>query len=678
MKNIIKAVLLAIVILSAIAVITVVANKPIQKVNAPNMTTTAGLAVTGGITGRVTTFNTTAGIPNADVWILNANNASQYFWYTKTNDQGFFQLTNINNTWADALWRNPPNPFTRWPPAPANGGYLPLYKAYCNDSTFGDGYSNNFTVEVGANAWAAIIINPMPHNIVLTAKTSVVADGVDKILVSAYVTDALNRPVVDNTPIVFTFINSTAFDNGVKYFNGSVGTFVVGSTPTRPNNRAIVETVGGYANLSYGIVSANYAGNNTTITAAYQKDTTVKDSKVVFFNPTTVSWFGSVVDSNGNAEGGVPVTLHVGYFNSTGGMFNEVYHIGPKSTLPDKPYPGTYVFDNIIMWNNITVAYATANMTIQDNVEISGKSNYYSLNKTMTSAGFIVLHVPLPDEIRVTPNPDVILVGGDFSVITAKLYLNGNPYRVKNQPIGFMSNNDSIAFLPVVKDNVSDANGEATIVLTSAMTKGSVVVTAFSQITVVRNLTASCIVNVVGWGTISGMVTDMNKNGVPNATVTLYYTTQNASGVFNDYTRGNNGVGNAPGNNGLVRTPENPQKTVQRAEVAAIGTYTYFRIPSGIYNVTAEKADASGNNRMWFAIVNLTIGTATNNIAIPSLVINVPTTPSVTPIITAIPSATPTPTPSPSPTATPTPGFEVVFALAGLLGVACLTPRKEH
>jgi PGF-CTERM protein len=297
----------------------------------------------------------------------------------------------------------------------------------------------------------------------------------------------------------------------------------------------------------------------------------------------------------------------------------------------------------------------------------------------MTSAGFIVLHVPLPDEIRVTPNPDVILVGGDFSTITAKLYLNGKAYRVKNQQIGFMSDNDSRAFLPVVKDNVSDANGEATIILTSAMEKGPVTVTAFSQITVVNNLTASCVVNVVGWGTISGMVTDMNKNGVPNATVTLYYTTQNASGVFNDYTRGNNGVGTAPGNNGLVRTPENPQKTVQRAEVAAIGTYTYFRIPSGIYNVTAEKADASGNNRMWFAIVNLTVGTATNNIAIPSLVINVPSpTAVVTPVITPAPTAVITPAPTTAPTSTPTPGFELVFALAGLLGVAYLIARKEH
>ncbi len=144
MKNTIKAVLLAIVILSAIVVATAVADKPIQKVNAPNMSLTPGMDVTGGISGRVTTFNATVGIPNADVWILNAYNTSQYFWYTKSNDQGFFQLTNINNTWVDALWYNPNNgtPSNGYPypmPYAGTGSVAKLYRAYCNDSVFGRG-----------------------------------------------------------------------------------------------------------------------------------------------------------------------------------------------------------------------------------------------------------------------------------------------------------------------------------------------------------------------------------------------------------------------------------------------------------------------------------------------------------------------------------------------------------
>ena len=66
------------------------------------------------------------------------------------------------------------------------------------------------------------------------------------------------------------------------------------------------------------------------------------------------------------------------------------------------------------------------------------------------------------------------------------------------------------------------------------MSKGDVNVPAFAQVTVVSNLTDTCLVKVVGWGTISGMVTDKNKNGVPNATVKLW-TRQvaNESGVYN-------------------------------------------------------------------------------------------------------------------------------------------------
>ena len=97
-----------------------VGSKPIQQVSPYNMTTTPGLGVTGGITGRVTTFNTTIGIADADVWIVNAYNTSQYFWQVKTNAQGFFQLTNVNNTYVDGAWlaANPgftPPGYYDWP-----------------------------------------------------------------------------------------------------------------------------------------------------------------------------------------------------------------------------------------------------------------------------------------------------------------------------------------------------------------------------------------------------------------------------------------------------------------------------------------------------------------------------------------------------------------------------------
>ena len=227
-------------------------HRPIQQVSPYNMTSTAGLNTAGGITGRVTTFNITIGIANTDVWIVNASNNSQYFWHTTTNAQGFFQLTNINNTYVDASWVTN----NGWTPpgyVPTTPGYLNLYKAYCNDTTFGEGYSNNFSVESNSNAWAAIIINPIPAHIkIYTERTSIVADGEDKIKVWAYVTDALNNPVADNTPIIFTFSNVTAGG-----YNGPAGTWIGGSIVY---NTSTLGTIGGYANLSYGLIPEGFRG----------------------------------------------------------------------------------------------------------------------------------------------------------------------------------------------------------------------------------------------------------------------------------------------------------------------------------------------------------------------------------------------------------------------------------
>ena len=55
----------------------------------------------------------------------------------------------------------------------------------------------------------------------------------------------------------------------------------------------------------------NNAGNNSTLMAAYQGDRTINDTTKIFFQPTVVSWFGSVMDSYGKPYGGVQVALHV-------------------------------------------------------------------------------------------------------------------------------------------------------------------------------------------------------------------------------------------------------------------------------------------------------------------------------------------------------------------------------
>lgn len=74
---------------------------------------------------------------------------------------------------------------------------------------------------------------------------------------------------------------------------------------------------------------------------------------------------------------------------------------------------------------------------------------------------------------------------------------------------------------------------------------------------------------------LTGKVFGADYGGIPNATVKLWAEDK------------------------LVRSPENPQYTVSRAEIASVGTYDFKIYPGqlapGIYVITAERADSAGN-----------------------------------------------------------------------------------
>ncbi|WP_424359352.1 PGF-CTERM sorting domain-containing protein [Methanocella sp. MCL-LM] len=653
MKNTTKAVLIALAVLAIIAItIDVTAVKPTYNqtlYQAPAMGTAHPSP--GAISGRLTTSNTSAGLPHAYVAVVDANNNAMAYYVGESDANGFYQFPIVNNTFGLTL-AGTGNNYSQ-----TNGNaYTAAYKIYANHSLFGEGYSNSFPVEERSTAPANVVIIPQPAKIVVTAeRNNIAADDADKVKIYAYATDALGDPVADGTLIDFK-VNQTPW---VANQNGSLSR---GGNYEGVQTLTNVPTKGGWANVTFGWVNELYAGNNSSIMAYYGADPLINGSTSIYFNPTLASWFGSVQDSFGKPYGGTVVTLHL-MGNLQDGTAVEYYNMTTTAYV-DLPYPGSYVFDNIELNSSITYGYATAQADIGDGVIYYGTSQNYSLNKSRTSSGFIVLHVPMPDAIEVTADPDTILVGGDQSIITAQLFLNGKPYKRSGVTVTFFENNTTIAYLPSVKTNVTNSAGQAAIILTSNATKGDVIVTGYTKIGISRNLTDDALVHVVGWGTISGMVTDKNKNGIPNATVKLW-TTKWANDTLE--------------NQKLVKSPENPQYTVSRPEIAAIGTYTYYRVPSGVYNLTAEKADSSGNVHMWFAWVNLTVGTATNNVALPDYV--VPTVATATPTAVVTPTATATATAvpvTPTPTPTPAPGFETVFALAGLLGVAYLIMRKEN
>jgi hypothetical protein len=95
--------------------------------------------------------------------------------------------------------------------------------------------------------------------------------------------------------------------------------------------------------------------------------------------------------------------------------------------------------------------------------------------------------------------------------------------------------------------------------------------------------------NPPGYGAITGVVlSSVDSHAVPEATVTLY----------DEYGY-------------LVDVPDNPQLSSSGNGNNA-GIYTFTDVPLGIYNVTAEKGGIS-----FFAIVDLSPGTATANIVLP-------------------------------------------------------------
>lgn len=125
--------------------------------------------------------------------------------------------------------------------------------------------------------------------------------------------------------------------------------------------------------------------------------------------------------------------------------------------------------------------------------------------------------------------------------------------------------------------------------------------------------------------TISGMVTDAHKNGMPGAKVTLWET--RLDGATGQYI-----------NVKAAAVENNPQDSNADPVIAAVGTYTFFNVSTGTYNVTAEKTDSAGNNHMWFVIVHATSGVATGNIVMMDLIDG-----RYVPVPTAMPTDNPDP-----------------------------------
>lgn len=201
-----------------------------------------------------------------------------------------------------------------------------------------------------------------------------------------------------------------------------------------------------------------------------------------------------------------------------------------------------------------------------------------------------------PFFIKITPEKDTILTGGQSNWIIAQIFLGEYRCKYPGIKIDFSSDNDNIAILPQLKSSVTDENGQAWILLTSQDAPGIINVSVNAKINEIQ-LKDKTSVRTVDWGTIFGTIYDQNGVGIPNANVSLWYWTRNETTGLME-------------RSSLVDIPENPQLS-NDGRTAHIGKYCYYRVPSGDYCITGEK---SGN--FYYTIVHLEKGTVTANVLI--------------------------------------------------------------
>lgn len=305
----------------------------------------------------------------------------------------------------------------------------------------------------------------LPYHIALYQNGSLVS-GLDHIMVMAYVTDALDRPVSDGIEIVF-LVNQTPW---APEMNGSLST----NDSIQNLDSITITTQKGWANVSYGWIAWEFAGTNTSIMASCLSDPMVNNSTVVncYYGVSTY-----VIDSTGIGVGGASVTLHAVGFNDT----NDVYNL-TTTTESQEPYLGYFTFDKIILYPNVSYIYISAIVSYQKGVTAIGRSYNESADNWKyvgNDLGFVVVQLSNPDAILITADPDNIHVGGHTSIITAQLMLNGSAYTRSGFGINFSSDNDSVGDLPLQKNYTTDMNGRVQIPLTSNTSIGKVNVTAY-------------------------------------------------------------------------------------------------------------------------------------------------------------------------------------------------------
>jgi hypothetical protein len=145
-------------------------------------------------------------------------------------------------------------------------------------------------------------------------------------------------------------------------------------------------------------------------------------------------------------------------------------------------------------------------------------ANVIIANAGRISSGFVVEHIPMPDDLRLSAQPDTIFTGGNVTMITAQLYLNGQLYERSGVTITFFSDNETVGYLPADKTAITGPDGKASVNLTTGNATGNVSITGYTHTGISRNLTGTCTVHILS---PAEQEINVNNTGVQNASKAL-------------------------------------------------------------------------------------------------------------------------------------------------------------
>lgn len=249
MKNIVKAALAALVVLSVMSFAIPHALAYPPAVN----------GFSGSISGKVISQDNVP-VDNAYVSIVNASDPTQVYANTTTDSSGNYRFDNVNGTY-DLLSNTSIDD---------RGGIV--YKIYASKSQYGNSYTSPFGLAVGNNALKInVIIQTSLTNITISVQklSSVMID--DKCArLTAIVYDSSGKPAPDGTIVDFT-VDEPDWTSG----NGSL--YKAGRQSTSAT------TSGGKAYVNYGWFPDSATPANNTITASVHYFSSNKASIDLYF-----------------------------------------------------------------------------------------------------------------------------------------------------------------------------------------------------------------------------------------------------------------------------------------------------------------------------------------------------------------------------------------------------------